>query len=281
MSQLNRRELLRALSAGAAGAIAAPLLLPACQDVPDAATAGAAAAPPLALVRSIAVRRGQDRGGADRGWLKAKHSFSFADYRDPAHMGFRALRVLNEDVIQGEGGFGMHPHRDMEIVTYVLDGALKHNDSEGNGSIIRPGEVQAMSAGTGIWHSEMNPSSSPVHLLQIWLVPDRRSHKPRYQQQVITGLESAALRVIASPTGGDGAVALHQDATIHACKLKAHEEMVFEVKPTRHAWVQVARGAMTLNGRTLHAGDGASTGEAGWLQFSATQPSELLLFDLA
>lgn len=236
------------------------------------------------LIEALTFRRSDERGHAERDWLRTKHTFSFARYQDPAHMSFRSLRVMNEDVIAGGGGFPMHPHRDMEILTYVLDGALEHKDSMGNGSVIRPGEVQAMSAGTGVKHSEFNPSqSNGVHLLQIWLFPDARNHQPSYAQRVIEPHTSdEPVRLIASPDGADGSVVLHQNARIHAVKLKKGEEAYFEVFPSRHAWVQLARGGVTLNrDHTLHQGDGVSTSQHGGLHFSAASDSEFLIFDLA
>ncbi|MCB9640058.1 MAG: pirin family protein [Myxococcales bacterium] len=224
-----------------------------------------------------------ERGGADHGWLRTKHSFSFARYYDPAHMGFRSLRVINEDHISAGGGFPMHPHKDMEIITYVLSGALEHKDSLRNGSIIRPGEVQRMTAGTGIRHSEFNPlRDRDVHLLQIWLQPDRREHKPSYEQRVIKPhTRSEPLRLIASKDGGDGAVHVNQDVNLYACRLQPGQKMEHLVRPGRGVWVQVARGTVKLNGHTLHAGDAASVEMVeGRMSFSAQQASELLLFDL-
>ena len=296
---IDRRAVLKLLAAGASG-VAAPTLLGCEVRNPTLGqTSGASGAWPgeqavmtptaqeasqaLSLVRQIEVRPSHERGHAELGWLKARYSFSFARYRDPAHMGFRALRVINEDVIQGGGGFGMHAHHDMEILTYILDGALEHKDSMGNGSIISPGEVQAMSAGTGVRHSEFNPSSSSaVHLLQIWLLPDGAGRQPRYQQKPIARhTAKQPIQLIASPDGREGSVAMHQDVHIHACKLVKGQAMSFEIRPERHAWAQIARGRLRLNGRTLQAGDGAKTSQQGWLVFEAERDSELLLFDLA
>ena len=270
---MNRREALRAI-----GALPGVLALPSmpffvgCDVAPD----------PRALVKAMSVRRAKDRGGADHGWLKAQHSFSFARYRDPEHMGFRDLRVLNEDIIAPGRGFPMHPHKDMEILTYVLSGALEHKDSLGNGSVIAPGEVQAMSAGTGVRHSEFNPSGSePVHLLQIWMLPDARGHQARYQQQPIRG-QQGPLRLIASGTHPEASVHVHQDANIHACDLQARQRLEFEVKPARHTWIQVARGRVSVNGQTLRAGDGLSTHEAGWLSMQADrEAAHMMIFDLS
>ena len=286
---MDRREMLGWLAVSGAHAIAAPILLGGCEPVrnPIAGAAQQPASPiltPPSFVEQLAFRRSAERGSADHGWLKARHTFSFARYQDPAHMSFRALRVMNEDVIGPGGGFPMHPHKDMEILTYVLDGALEHKDSMSNGSIISPGEVQTMSAGTGIRHSEFNPSQlGSVHLLQIWMTPDARHHTPRYQQKTIPRASAAApIRLIASPNGAQGSVAIHQDARIHAVNLKRGEEVLYEVKPGRHAWVQVARGRMTLNtAHTLEQGDGVSTGQAGALLLGANIASECLIFDLA
>lgn len=287
--EITRRDLLRLAGAGSLG-FAVPTILGCEPHSPITAAAAdspgpllAAAAPALKLIDALVIRRAQDRGHADHGWLKAAHSFSFSRYQDPAHMGFRSLRVLNEDVIQPTGGFPMHPHRDMEIITYILDGALEHKDSMGNGSVIRPGEVQHMTAGTGVRHSEFNPSgSAAVHLIQIWLLPDRRHHTPRYAQRPIPrATREQPVRLIASPDGAQGSVPIHQDARIHAVNLQAHQQLHFDVRPQRHAWVQVARGELIVNGQTLHPGDGLSTSQDGALLFSATSPAELLIFDLA
>lgn len=284
---MNRRQVIQWMGAAATG-IAVPTLLTGCEaydqpQIKPSANGPKGVVAPQKLVKALKIRRSQDRGMADHGWLKAKHSFSFARYRDPEHMGFRALRVLNEDVIHPGRGFGMHPHRDMEIITYILDGALEHKDSMGNGSVIRPGEVQAMSAGTGVRHSEFNPSGSEhVHLMQIWLLPDKRYHKPRYQQKPIVKSKDGPIQLIASPDGRDGSVAIHQNAYIHACDLKARQAMSFDVHTDRHAWVQVASGSLTVNGHTLKQGDGLSTSDNGALLFTADrQGAKLLIFDLA
>lgn len=234
-------------------------------------------------IQTFNVRKSEDRGMANHGWLLAKHSFSFANYRDPKHMGFRSLRVMNEDRIQAGRGFPMHPHWDMEILTFILDGALEHKDSIGNGSIIKPGEIQKMSAGSGIRHSEFNPSSDkPVHLLQIWLYPDKRGIKPGYQQQVIPQISSPdPVRLIASPNGANNSVTIQQDARIYACRMSNSQHMHFEVKPTRHVWIQVAKGSVTINKKVLKQGDGFSTSDVGWIFAQANQQSELLVFDLA
>lgn len=286
---MNRREALQWMGVAATG-VAVPTLLTGCNayDAPSATSQAPLATQgvrrPVGLVKQLRIRRSEDRGAANHGWLRAKHSFSFARYRDPEYMGFRSLRVLNEDVIHPGRGFPMHPHRDMEIITYILDGALEHKDSMGNGSVIRPGEVQAMSAGTGVRHSEYNPSGTEhVHLMQIWLRPDRRHHAPRYQQKPIakTSTQTGPIQLIASPDGRQNSVAIHQDAYIHACDLQARQAMQFEVRTDRHAWVQVAKGSLTVNGHTLKQGDGLSTSDDGFLMFEAgAGKAKLLIFDL-
>ncbi len=230
----------------------------------------------------LQLRRAQERGQYDHGWLKTAHSFSFADYYDPRHMGFRVLRVINEDVVAAGRGFGMHPHHDMEIVTYVLDGELGHRDSMGNGSVIRPGDVQRMSAGTGVTHSEMNPSPSQrVHLLQIWILPDKQGYPPSYEQKAFSAAErQGTLRVVASPDGRDGSVTIHQDATIAASLLSPGQRVEHTLAKNRYAWVQVARGRIELEGNMLDAGDGAAIRGPGTLPITALDDSELLLFDL-
>jgi len=228
----------------------------------------------------IEVRKAGDRGTFDHGWLTTAHTFSFADYHDPRFMGFRTLRVINEDVVAPGRGFGRHPHADMEIVTYVLSGELAHQDSMGNGSIIKPGEVQRMSAGTGVTHSEMNVSrTAPVHLLQIWIVPDRRGYPPSYEQKEFPDRQDR-LRIVASPDGRDGSVTIHQDATLLAAVLSAGTAVAHALAPGRYGWVQVARGAIEMNGQRLSAGDGAAAKGPGTLAISAVEPAELLVFDL-
>jgi quercetin 2,3-dioxygenase len=232
---------------------------------------------------SLIIRRARDRGHFDHGWLDTSHTFSFADYHDPDHMGFRSLRVINEDRVAPGRGFGTHPHRDMEIITYVLEGSLQHRDSMGNGSVIVPGEVQHMSAGTGVLHSEFNPSrTEPVHLLQIWILPDRNGVAPGYGQKTFP--RDARLNrfcLVASPDGRDGSISIHQDAALHATILEPGRSLVWEVRPGRHAWIQVARGALSANDQKLAAGDGASTSAPGSIALAASQESELLVFDLA
>ena len=229
----------------------------------------------------ITIRRAADRGHADHGWLDSFHTFSFADYHDPAHMGFRALRVINDDTVAPGRGFGTHGHRDMEIISYVLAGELAHRDSMGNGSVIRPGDVQRMSAGTGVMHSEQNPSrTAPVHFLQIWIVPDRRGHAPSYEQiHVPLDERRGKLRLVASPDGAGGAVTIHQDARLFATVLADGAAVTHTLAPGRHAWLHVARGTARVGDLTLAAGDAISTSDPGALTISGD--AEVLLFDLA
>ncbi len=229
------------------------------------------------------VRRSEDRGHARHGWLDSRHSFSFADYYDPDHMGFRALRVINEDHVSPGQGFGTHPHRDMEIISYVLDGSLEHKDSMGNGSVIRPGDVQRMSAGTGVRHSEYNASKSEdVHFLQIWIMPSKNGIQPSYEQKAFGEDEKKGrLRVVASPDGRDGSVTIHADAVVHAGLFGAGESADLALGAGRHSWVQVARGTVRVNGEVLSAGDGAAlTGEA-QVSIEGVDGGEVLVFDLA
>jgi quercetin 2,3-dioxygenase len=231
---------------------------------------------------AIALRRAVDRGHANHGWLDTWHTFSFADYYDPRFMGFRVLRVINEDFVAPGRGFPTHAHRDMEILTYVLEGALQHRDSLGTGSVIRPGEVQRMSAGTGVRHSEANPSAEvPVHLLQIWIEPATRGIEPGYEQKAFAEDDRRGrLRLVASPDGADGSVTIHQDARLYATLLDVGRKIVHTLAPNRHAWVQVARGTLTLNGQTLEAGDGAAVSGETALTLVAEKDAEALLFDL-
>jgi quercetin 2,3-dioxygenase len=231
----------------------------------------------------IRIRRAAERGHFDHGWLDTWHTFSFADYYDPDHMGFRSLRVINDDRVGPGQGFGTHGHRDMEIVTYVLEGALEHRDSMGNGSVLRPGELQRMSAGTGIRHSEFNPSrSEPVHLYQIWLLPARAGLKPSYEQRAFSDAErQGRLRLVASPDGADGSLTIHQDARLYLSTLGAGQGVTHLLRPGRHAWLQVLRGQATLNGQSLTAGDGAAVGEEQELDIRSDDGGEVLLFDLA
>lgn len=231
----------------------------------------------------ITVRRAEARGRSDAGWLDSRHTFSFADYYDPGQMGFRTLRVLNDDRVSPGSGFGTHPHRDMEIVSYVLEGALEHKDSMGNGSIIRPGDVQRMSAGTGVTHSEWNPSRTEiVHFLQMWFVPARRGIAPGYEQRSFEPAELRdRLRLVASHDGRGGSVTLCQDAALHVTRLSATQSVRHESAPGRHAWVQVASGSIDLNGVLLCEGDGAAVSEEARLDLRATTNAEVLVFDLA
>jgi redox-sensitive bicupin YhaK (pirin superfamily) len=231
----------------------------------------------------ITLRPGAERGRSERDWLSSRHTFSFADYDDPRHMGFRSLRVINEDRVQPGAGFPTHGHRDMEIVTYVVAGALEHKDSLGTGSVIRPGDVQRMTAGTGVTHSEYNPSrSEPVHLLQIWILPERQGLPPGYEQRAFPPTEmQGRLRLVAARDGRDGSVTLHQDARLFAARLAAGDEIVHRLAPGRHAWVQVVRGALVLNGTGMVQGDGAAASGEAQLDIRAREPAEVLLFDLA
>ncbi len=230
----------------------------------------------------ITVRPGRERGHTEIDWLDSYHTFSFDRYYDPRHMGFRDLRVINEDRVAPATGFGMHGHRDMEILTYVLAGALEHRDSAGHHSPLRPGEIQRMSAGTGIRHSEYNVSNTePVHLLQIWILPEREGLSPSYEQRAFTFDGNAKWRLLAAPTGRDGIVLIHQDVNLYAARLAPGQPLSYRLPPGRHAWVQVARGKVTLPGTPLEAGDGAAVSEEENLTFRAEEPSEVLLFDLA
>ena len=231
----------------------------------------------------IVTRPAEARGHVDHGWLDTYHTFSFAGYHDPAHMGFRALRVINEDRVQPGAGFGAHPHQDMEILTYVLDGALEHRDSIGNHGVIRAGEIQRMSAGTGVVHSESNASATDlVHFLQIWIVPERRGLRPGYEQRAIPADDSSArLDLVAAPAGEHGAVTINQDARVYLSRLGPGEEVSPPVDPGRHAWAHVVRGRVTLNGVPLGTGDGAAVSAERSLSIAAFEPSEVLLFDLS
>jgi len=230
----------------------------------------------------ITVRKSGDRGHFDHGWLDTRHTFSFARYRDPDHMGFRDLRVINEDVIRPGGGFGTHPHRDMEIISYVVSGALEHRDSMGNGAVLRPGEVQAMSAGRGITHSEFNPSDTePGHFLQIWILPREKGADPVWDQKAFPADERRGrLRPVASPDGREGSLRVGQDVTVYASLLPAGASLRHDLTPGRHGWVQVVRGAVDLNGTALAVGDGAAVSDETRLALAATGDSELLVFDL-
>jgi redox-sensitive bicupin YhaK (pirin superfamily) len=231
----------------------------------------------------ITRRPAKERGHADHGWLDTWHSFSFANYYDPRHMGYRSLRVINDDVIAAGRGFGTHPHEDMEIVTYVLDGELAHQDTTGSKGVLKPGDVQRMSAGTGIMHSEFNGSKqSPVRLLQIWIEPSETGVEPRYNDRTfpLAGRQDQ-LRLIASGDGRDGSLDLHQDADVYASVLHAGKSVTHALKPGRGAWVQIARGSVDLNGQRLEQGDGAVVEDERQLTLTAASDAELLVFDLA
>ncbi len=231
----------------------------------------------------ITVRRANDRGHAEHGWLDSWHTFSFADYYDPKQMGFRALRVINEDRVEAGKGFGTHPHRDMEIVSYVLEGAIQHRDSMGNGEVLRPGEVQRMTAGTGVTHSEFNPSRTEgLHFLQIWILPAKQGLKPGYEQKAFpTAERSGKLRLVAAPDGRDGALTLHQDAFIYASLLAVGERVEHPLGAGRGAWVQVTRGAIDVDGEKLGVGDGAAIEHDARVRITGERDAEFLLFDLA
>jgi quercetin 2,3-dioxygenase len=230
----------------------------------------------------IKVRKANERGHFDFGWLNTYHTFSFGDYYDPNNMGFRSLRVINEDFVRAGVGFPTHGHRDMEIVTYILRGGLEHKDSMGNGSVIRPGEIQRMSAGTGVMHSELNPSKEDdVHLLQIWILPEKQGIEPGYEQTFFPEEEKKGkLRLIASRGGGDGSVTIHQDAKIYATLLEEGEAVTHQLQKNRYAWIQVARGAVEVNGALLNQGDGASVSDETEIKIVGKESAEVLLFDL-
>ena len=231
----------------------------------------------------ITLRRSRERGHFDHGWLNTFHTFSFDQYYDPRYMNFRQLRVINEDFVAAGRGFPTHGHRDMEIITYILEGALKHEDSMGNGSVIRPGDVQRMSAGTGVRHSEKNASTDElVHLLQIWILPETVDLDPGYEQKAFSEDERRGqLRLIASNDGRDGSVTVHQDVSLFASIIGAGQSVSHEMDQTRYGWIQVARGAVDVNGQRAEQGDGAIVMGESLLEISADQPSEILLFDLA
>ena len=231
----------------------------------------------------LTIRRSNERGGGDHGWLNTHYTFSFNDYMDDKWMGFRSLRVINEDWVAPSQGFPTHPHRDMEIITYVLSGQLEHKDSLGTGSVILPGDGQRMSAGRGIRHSEFNPSpDEKVHLLQIWILPDKNGYDPGYEQKSFPEAEKRGrLRLIASSDGSDGSVKIHQDAKLFVTLLAPGEEVRHTLGAKRHAWLQVAKGEVELNGQQLQQGDGAAVSEEKELTIKATKDAEVLLFDLA
>lgn len=230
----------------------------------------------------ISIRQSNERGHFDHGWLNTYHTFSFDQYYDPRYMGFRTLRVINEDFVAAGRGFPKHGHRDMEIITYILEGALKHEDSMGTGSVIRPGDVQRMSAGTGVRHSEQNASlTERVHLLQIWILPHTLDLEPSYEQKAFTDDERRGqLRLIASEDGRDGSVTVHQDVSLFASILDADQEVMREMDQQRYGWIQVARGAITVNGQKADQGDGVIVDGESSLAIRAQEPAEILLFDL-
>jgi len=231
----------------------------------------------------ITLRRANDRGSTKLNWLDSRHTFSFGDYYDRQHMGFRDLRVINEDRVIPGKGFPTHSHRDMEIITYVLEGAVAHQDSTGTSTMIRPGDVQRMSAGTGISHSEYNASQNePVHFLQIWIVPDETDLAPGYEQKAFSlHKHQGTGTLVASKDGRDGSVTVHQNVDVWAARLSPEEQAVFSLKPNRGAWIQMAGGAGMLNGTLLHAGDGAAANQEEFLEIKAVDEAEFLMFDLA
>jgi hypothetical protein len=227
------------------------------------------------------IRRANERGHAEHGWLDSYHTFSFANYYDPNWMGFRTLRVINDDLVMPGMGFGTHPHRDMEIITYVLSGALEHKDSMGNGRVIRPGEVQYMGAGTGVQHSEFNPSKTEAaHFLQIWIMPEKRGLKPRYAEKSLNNAQKGQFNLAVSKTSRDGSVGINQDADLYLARLEAGNETSHELKPGRHAWIHVAEGEVDVNGDVLKTGDAMALSEETQVRTVAKKPSQVLLFDL-
>jgi len=227
------------------------------------------------------IRGAKERGHAEHGWLDSYHTFSFADYYDPNWMGFRSLRVINDDLVMPKMGFGTHPHRDMEIITYVLSGALEHKDSMGNGRVIRPGEVQYMAAGTGVRHSEFNPSADEAaHFLQIWIVPERTGLKPHYAEKSMVKLPKGNFNLVTSKSGREGSLAINQDVDLYVARLETGNQASHTLKPNRHAWVHVAEGEVKLNGDTLQAGDAVAFSDESQVQLVAAKPSQVLLFDL-
>ena len=231
----------------------------------------------------MTIRKAAARGGANHGWLNTKHTFSFADYYDPNHMGFRSLRVINDDRVTPGMGFGTHPHRDMEIISFVLEGGLAHKDSMGTGSVISPGDVQRMSAGTGVYHSEFNASKvEPVHFLQIWIMPDEQGVTPGYEQKTFANSEKQGrLRLVASPDGSDGSVRIHSSTRLFAGLFSKGERSELQLANGRHAWVHVARGEVQLNGQTLSEGDGAALSNEALVKLEGVSSGEVLVFDLA
>lgn len=231
----------------------------------------------------LTLRRAEERGRANFGWLDSRHSFSFGHYFDAKHMGFGSLRVINDDRVAGGGGFPTHPHADMEIVSYVLEGGLEHKDSLGTGSVVRPGDVQRMSAGSGVRHSEFNASQSdPVHFLQIWIVPEKKGIEPGYEQKTFSDADKRGkLRLVGSRDGRDGSVTIHRDVDMYATVLGDGDKVSHALAAGRVAWVQVARGTATLNGEQLYPGDGVAVEAAGTLELAGTSEAEVLMFDMA
>ena len=230
----------------------------------------------------IQLRKSGERGHANHGWLESYHSFSFAHYYDPQWMSYRSLRVINDDIVMPGKGFGTHPHQDMEIITYVLSGQLEHKDSMGNGRVIRPGDFQYMAAGTGVRHSEFNPSSDEaVHLLQIWIQPDENGVNPRYAERQMADAATGQWHLAASKSGRDGSMAIHQDADLSLARLEPHQVIEYNLEDGRHAWLHLAEGEIKLNGESLAAGDAAYLSGPSQLQLSAASSSQVLLFDLA
>lgn len=227
------------------------------------------------------IRRANERGHANHGWLDSYHTFSFANYYDPNWMSYRSLRVINDDLVMPGMGFGKHPHRDMEIITYILSGSLEHKDSMGNGRVIKTGDVQYMAAGTGVQHSEFNPSKDEaVHLLQIWVQPDRKDVTPRYAEKSFKDAATGTLHLVTSKAGRDGSIAIHQDADLWLAKLDGGKSVSQKLAAGRHAWVHVAEGEVTLNGTKLSGGDAAAVSGEGTLDIASTKPAQVLLFDL-
>lgn len=230
----------------------------------------------------VRVRKSDERGRAYHGWLRSRHTFSFANYYDPEHMGYRALRVINEDRIDGGSGFGGHPHRDMEIISYVVSGGLKHEDSTGNSTVIRPGEIQRMYAGSGVVHSEFNEfPDQETHFFQIWILPDTRGGRPEYGQKSFEEpLKEPKLVLVASPDGREGSLHIHQDVDLYLARLERGDEVTLPLRPGRGAWVQVVHGRLTVNGTEIETGDGLTAADEPALTLHAEDPSEFMLFDL-
>ena len=228
------------------------------------------------------LRKSNERGHAEHGWLDSYHTFSFADYYDPQHTHFRSLRVINEDYVAPEMGFGMHPHRDMEIITYVISGALRHRDSMGNTAVMRAGDVQRISAGTGIMHSEINDSpKEPVHLLQIWITPDKKGAKPAYAEKSFAQAKPGQLHLVASKTGREGSIAINQDADLFLGKLESGDRVTYPIAEGRHAWLQLIQGELDANGTKLTPGDAIAISQTDSLALAAIKPSDFLVFDLS